>query len=378
MSEPRIVSVDVTVVAVPYRAGVGAIVTAGLVLTEARHVLVEVRTDEGWVGLGEAVPRPSIYGETVESIVAALQQLLVPPLLGASPLEVERIWARWARVVGNTTAKSALDMACHDIAGQLAGLPLHRLLGGFSDGRVPLTMPIAIADDVVEQANVAIASGYKALKLKVGKDLRRDVATVEAVRCAVGPDPMLYVDANQGYRTSDALEAARQFGALGVDLLEEPVSAGNVDARVKLARAGHVPLLLDETLQAPSDLLREIGLGTPSAISVRSPRSGITGSRKVVALAEAAEVDCLVGSHRELGVATIASAHLAAGFAAMTLPAELGVATLLSHTLLSEPLRIDDGWLTLPSGPGLGVALDREAVARFRVGDVLTITEEER
>ncbi|MDO8211717.1 mandelate racemase/muconate lactonizing enzyme family protein [Conexibacter sp. CPCC 206217] len=375
MSGACIRDVVVTVVAVPYRPGVGAIVTAGLVLTEARHVLVEVRTDDGVVGLGEAVPRPSIYGETVESIVVALQQLLVPPLLGMSPLDVERIWQRWERVVGNTTAKAALDMACHDIQGKLAGLPLHRMLGGWAGGRIPLTMPVAIADDMVEQAKTAVAGGYGAVKLKVGKDLRRDVATVEAVRSAIGPDPMLYADANQGYGTSDALEAARQFGSLGVDLLEEPVSAGNTAARVQLAREAHVPLLLDETLMTQSDLLREIQLGTPSAISVRSPRSGITGSRKVVALAEAAEVACLVGSHRELGVATIASAHLAAGFRAMRLPAELGVSTLLSHSLLTEPLRIDDGWLTLPDGPGLGIELDRAAVSRHRVGDAIAIAE---
>jgi L-alanine-DL-glutamate epimerase-like enolase superfamily enzyme len=370
----KIVSVDVTVVDVPYKPGVGQIVTAGLVLTGANHVLVEVRTDEGLVGLGEAVPRPSVYGETVDSIVAALRDLLVPPILGDDPLAVERMWHKWRRIVGNTTAKAALDMACHDLCGRIAGLPLHQLLGGWASD-LPLTMPIAIADDadVVAQAQRAVDGGYGGVKLKVGKGLRRDVHVVEIVREAIGPDMLLYVDANQGYGTADALKAAAEFERAGIDLLEEPVSAGNVAGRVRIAQTSTVPLLLDESIQAPSDALREIALGTAGAFSIRSPRTGITWSRKMVGLADAAEVPCLVGSHRELGVATAASAQLAGAYGAMTYPSELGVHTLLADSLLAEPLRIEGGRLTLPDAPGLGVELDPDRVRQHRVGDVLTV-----
>jgi L-alanine-DL-glutamate epimerase-like enolase superfamily enzyme len=371
----RVVSVDATVVAVPFRPEVGAVVTAGMVLTEARHVLIEVRTDEGVTGLGEAVPRPSVYGETVDSILAALRDLLVPPILGLDPLDTEKPWQRWRRVMGNTTAKAALDMALHDIAGRVAGQPLYKLLGGWSDGRVRLAMPIAITDDdsVREQAEKAVAGGYAAIKMKVGKDVPRDVRTVELVRETVGPEPLLYVDANQGYSTRDALVAIGEFERLGVELFEEPVAPANVDGRVKLSRRGTVALLLDETIQDASDALREIALGTPGAFSIRSPRSGITQSRKLTGIAEAAGVPCLAGSHRELGVGTAASAHLAAAFACMSYPAELGVHTLLTDSLLADPLRIENGWLSLPAGPGLGVELDPERVERHRVAEVLTV-----
>jgi L-alanine-DL-glutamate epimerase-like enolase superfamily enzyme len=371
----RIESVDVTVVAVPYKPEVGAIVTAGLVLTEARHVIIELRTDTGLVGAGEAVPRPSIYGETVESIVAAFQQLLVPPILGMDPADVEKIWQRWARVIGNTTAKAALDMACHDVCGQAAGAPLYKLLGGWSDGRIPLTMPIAISslDEVTIQASKAVADGFKAIKLKVGKNLARDVAVVEATREAIGPDVMLYVDGNQGYDTAEAMKAAAAFARCGVDLFEEPVATANIAARVRIAQAGTIPLLIDESVQEPADLLREIAHGTAGAVSIRSPRSGITWSRKLVAIAETAGVPCLVGSHRELGVATAASAHLAAAFAAMKYPAELGVHVLLSDSLLIDPLVIEDGHMVLSDAPGLGVTLDPQKLDRYRVAETLSL-----
>jgi len=373
----RVISVEASVVAVPFRPGVGTVVTAGMRLTEARHVLVEVHTDAGVTGLGEAVPRPSIYGETTDSILAALRELLVPPILGTDPLDTERPWARWERVAANTTAKSALDMAFHDIAGRIAGLPLYKLLGGWSDGWIPLTMPVAITDDasVRSQVQDAVAEGYGGIKLKVGRDLDRDVRIVQIAREAAGADRLLYVDANQGYSTRDALRAAAEFDRIGVDLLEEPVAASDVQGRVKLAANG-TAMLLDETILTAADMLREIALGTPAAFSIRSPRSGITQARKLVGIAEAAGVPCLIGSHRELGVATAASAHLGAAFARMTYPAELGVHALLSDGLLAEPLRIDGGRMYLPEGPGLGVELDREKVAFHREGDVVSIGEE--
>jgi len=257
-----------TAVAVPYRPEAGTLVTAGLELTEARHVILQLHTDQGLTGLGEAVPRPSVYGETLESITAAMRDLLLPPVLGLDPLDVEKVWARWSRVVANTTAKAAIDMALHDVAGQMAQMPLYKMLGGWSDGRV------------------------------------HSVA---------------------------------------------------------------VPLLLDESITTSADVLWEIQLGNAGALSIRSPRSGFTATRKMLGLAEAASVPCLVGSHRELGVGTAASAHLAAAYRCMRYPAELGVHATLEDGLLEEPIQIVGGWLTTPTGPGLGVRLDAAKVAHYRI-----------
>lgn len=365
----KITSVEVIPVSVPFRPEVGVVVTAGLTSTGAQHHLVRVHTDEGLVGLGEGVPRPSVNGETFESIAAAIERLLAPPILGLDPVDVERIWGRWERVVGNTAAKAAIDMALYDLVGQQAGLPVWRLLGGASDGRIPVSFPIAMGSlaEMARQAERALEQGFRGIKLKVGKDVRHDARMVGEVRRAIGDDVLLYVDANQGYSFADALQAIQAFEAHGIGLVEEPIWSWDVQGRERLARAIHTPILLDESINAPSDVLREIGLGTAGALSLRTPRHGFTLARKMAALAEAANVPCLMGSHRELGVGTAASAHVGAAFRCVTYPAELGVHVLLEDGLLAEPLRIEDGWLYLPEGPGLGIALDEQKLARYRL-----------
>lgn len=365
----KITSVRMTAVSVPYRPEVGRIETAGTVLTGARDVIVEVFTDEGLVGLGEAVPRPSVYGETLESIATAVKELLVPPILGLSPFDVEQVWARWARVIGNNTAKSALDMALHDIIGQRAGVPLYRLLGGWTDGCIPLTMAIGLGteQEMVSQAVQAVADGFRAVKLKVGKDLAADLRIVGAIRREIGAEKPLYVDPNEAYSIREAIHAIRKFEDQGVDLVEEPVPCWDAEGRALVADKVSVPLLLDESVKTPGDVLRELRNGTAGAMSIRSPRSGFTLSRRIMGLAEAGNVACLVGSHRELGVATVASAHLAAAYRLMKYPAELGVYTVLQDDVLTERLTIRDGELHLPSGSGLGVTLDPEKMLRYQL-----------
>ncbi|HVB77937.1 MAG TPA: enolase C-terminal domain-like protein [Candidatus Nitrosotalea sp.] len=359
----------ITGVAVPYRPELGTVITAGLELTEARHVILQLHTDQGLTGLGEAVPRPSVYGETMESITAAMRDLLLPPVLGLDALDVEKVWARWSRVVANTTAKAAIDMALHDIAGQMAQMPLYKMLGGWSDGHVRLAMPLGISDlaDVVRRAGAALEQGFDTLKLKIGRDSGHDVAVVQAVRRAVGPQAKLYVDANQGYTAREALRVIPRLEEFGIELVEEPVPVEDVAGRTRIAHSVAIPLLLDESITTSADVLREIQLGNAGALSIRSPRSGFTATRKMLGLAEAASVPCLVGSHRELGVGTAASAHLAAAYRCMRYPAELGVHTTLEDGLLEEPIQIVGGWLTAPSGPGLGVRLDAAKVARYRI-----------
>jgi L-alanine-DL-glutamate epimerase-like enolase superfamily enzyme len=367
----KVVAVEATPVALPFKEGVGTVVTSRLVLHDSRHVVVRLRTDAGVHGTGEALPRPASYGETIESILAILGQILAPLILGTDPFEVESLWERLDRVGHNTTAKCAIEMACHDIIGKVCEQPIYRLLGGYCRDRISLTMPIAMGakDSVVRQADDAVAEGYRSVKVKVGKDVRRDADVIEAVRSAIGADVALYVDANQGYSASDALRAGRIYEALGVDLFEEPVVTSDERTRVRLSQTIGVPLLLDESIETPADAQRAIAIGTAGAFSVRSPRLGFARNRKLIAVAEAGGVPCVAGSHREAGVGTAATAHLAAGFAAMSLPAELGVHALLSDGLLTEPLEIADGHLTLPSGPGLGVEVDEEKLELYRLGE---------
>lgn len=333
----------------------------------ADHVLVRVHTDEGLTGVAEAIPRPSIYGESQVGIVHALREWFAPMLVGENPFAVERVWARLGEVAFNHTAKAAIDLALHDIAAQRAGVPLCEYLGGWTD-RVPVTWmvhlksPGAVAEEVAARA----AEGFRSFKLKGGVDPDADVETVRRVRARVGDRPLVYVDANQGYRLEVALRVMREFAALNVAFVEEPLPVGQMPARVHLGRAGALPVLGDDSCFTPADVARELAAGAVRLVSVKPARTGVFLSRKVLALAEAAGAACLIGTQGESMLGTLASAHLGAG-ARFAYPGEHGLFTLLADDILAEPLRFEDGALVLPRRPGIGAVIDEEKLAHYRL-----------
>jgi L-alanine-DL-glutamate epimerase-like enolase superfamily enzyme len=364
----RIESIDVIAVDVPYRNGVRSVVTSGLVLTAANHLLVRVRTDDGHWGTGEAVPRPSVYGENRDGIAAAIRDYLGPALIGTDPFAVMSAWQSWSRVVGHNTAKAALDIALHDLAGRATGTPLCRLLGGGRQPSIPLTRALGIGepDIVAEEAAAAVAAGYGGIKLKVGKNVRTDVAVVDAVRARVGNDAFIYVDANGGYSRHDASRAAKRFEAADVAFFEEPLPPGDVGGRRALSRTGGVAILADESINDFARFIDEGLSGSIAAASLRALRGGFVGARDLVGVSRAIPIALLVGSHRELGVGTAANLQLAAGYD-VALPAELSSTDSLEHTLLREPLEVSQGRMSVPSAPGLGIDLDDDAVRHYGI-----------
>lgn len=334
----------------------------------ADHVLVRVHTDAGLTGLAEAVPRPSIYGESQVSIVHAVREWLGPLVTGTHALDLERVWSRLGQVACNHTAKGALDLALHDVAAQAAGVPLWRYLGGWTD-RVGVTWmthlkpPAEVAAEVAEQ----VAAGFSSFKLKAGVDPEADVETVRLVRRQVGDGVRLYVDANQGYTLPVALRVAAALRELGVEFIEEPLPVGQMAARQQFARAGLLPVLGDDSCFGPADVARELAAGTVQLVSVKPPRTGAHLTRRVVALAEAAGAPGLIGTQGEAQLGTLAAAHVGAAFAQFAYPGEFSLFTLLTDDLLAEPLSIAGGWLQLPRTPGIGARLDPERLARYRV-----------
>jgi L-alanine-DL-glutamate epimerase-like enolase superfamily enzyme len=224
---------------------------------------------------------------------------------------------------------------------------------------------------MADQARRFVDEGYGTIKLKVGTDVAADVAAVAAVRSAIGPEVGLYVDANCGYSRADARRAIRGFEAHDLRYVEEPIAAADAAGRARLARATDIPFLLDESTNELGDALASVADGSAGAFSIRAARSGFSRSRHLIGVALAANIGCLVGSHRELGVGVAANAHLAAGYRITAEPAELGSHRFLEDSLLATPLQIEGGRLTLPVGPGLGVELDPERVARYRLWTIL-------
>jgi galactonate dehydratase len=334
---------------------------------------VEIETDEGLVGIGEA----SL--EWRERAVAAAVDEMAPMLIGQDPNLIEHHWQRlhrhgfWRGGVVLTSAISGIDQALWDIKGKRLGVPVYDLLGGPTRRRIRLythvggNTPEAAADHALHM----LADGFTALKMGVPRTavaggeralLRATVARVEAVRRAVGDDVDLMLDNHGQLAPGDAIELGRALAPFGLLFFEEPVPPDVPDALAKVA-AAHLPIHLatGERLFTKWDYWPVL---TAGLIDVAQPdichAGGISELRKIAALAEACYVK--VAPHNPNGpVATMASVHLAAA-----------IPNFLILEFAHQPLRDDvqvhglvvrDGWAELPDRPGLGIELNNQVIA---------------
>jgi muconate cycloisomerase len=356
-----------------------------------RWVVVRVHTDDGLVGLGEATPLPDWggdfnhrAGETPATVVHVVSDLLTPVVVGTDPFDVERTLVRMDAVVsGHAYAKAAVEMALHDLQGRVTGQPLYKLLGGrFRDGvEVAHMIGIMPPEEAVDEAQAAIADGCRAFQIKGTGQLARDVEVVSAVREAAGPDVLLRLDANQGYSgsgTKAAVRAVRRLVEAGVDMVEQP---GEGLAELAAVRAAvDVEVIADESAWDMADVLDVVRTGAADAISIYIAKAGgLARARRVAVLAEAHGMPCDVNGSLESGIGTAANVHLATAMPAIDLPAVISVSAprdtgaaraagrYYADDLLTQPLRWEDGRLFAPEGPGLGVEIDEDKLAAYRV-----------
>ena len=337
-------------------------------LEAAEHVLVKIHTEEGIVGVAEATPRPTIYGESQASILFAIRNWFAPMILGLDPSHTEKIWAKFETIHWNPTAKGAIDLALHDAVAKACGLPLWEMLGGSSD-RLPVSWMLGMRSipEMIQEAADMRARGFKAFKVKVGIDPEKDVQVIKSLRDSLGPDVLIYADANMAYSVSTAIRTIQRMEEYGLAFVEEPVPTWNWRGRLKVAQAISIPIMGDESVFTPQEVAREIDLGVIGVISIKTPRTGYTLSMKIIHLAEMAGIPCLMGTQAETGVGTLASAHFGAARRNVSFPSEISFFLGLKDDLLAEPITLRDGILELPKRPGNGAVLDEEKIKRYRM-----------
>jgi L-Ala-D/L-Glu epimerase len=362
----RITAVEAIPFALPYRR---APEFASGRVSSADNVLVRVHTDAGLVGQAEAQPRPYTYGETQASIVETVGGALNASLTGVDPVRIELVAARCAGVAGNYVARGAVDLAVWDVVGQILDRSCHALLGGFADDvpaahMVSFGEPAAMAAEAVE---VHERLGVETFKVKVGRDPALDVASVRAVRDAL-PGADLYVDANRGWSYDDAVRAGDALAALGVRTIEEPISIEDRAGRLRLADRWAIPLGGDESCISLAHVDRALEEGAVRVVSVKTARTGFTESRRILDLCLARNVPVLVGSQYEGAIGALATIAFAAAFAATAgQPAEITNFLDLEDDLVVTAPEIRDGRASVPAAPGLGVEIDEERLARYRL-----------
>jgi L-alanine-DL-glutamate epimerase-like enolase superfamily enzyme len=318
--------------------------------------VVAVHTDEGIVGWGESAPLGSTYDPAFAAGGRAGLAEVAPAAIGLDP-RGPAVVARAldARLKGHPYAKSALDMACWDVAGKAGGLPLAELLGGRFGEAVELYRAVAPGTpaEMAERARGYLELGVRRLQVKVGDDPARDLARLRAVRDEVGSDIPLFVDANGGWTTAQA----RRF-LLGLDdervTVEQPCSS--LEECAALRPHCRWPLVLDESIDSPAALVRAHALGAADGVTIKIARvGGITRARLLRDLAVSLRIHVTVECTGGAEIDTAAIAHLS-----LSTPEELRVHAVDFHNWVTVSNAAgmpssEGGRMTAPQAPGLGV-----------------------
>ena len=261
-------------------------------------------------------------------------------------------------LVHNGSAKAAVDIALWDLYGKSLGVPVYRMLGG---NRRQITTDITISvndpEEMARDAREAVRRGYDTLKVKVGVDPSLDVERLSAVRKAAGPDVRLRIDANQAWRPREAVRILNEMQArgLGLELVEQPVAAQDLEGLAYVTRHSDVPVLADESVFSPRDALTVMQTHAADLINIKLMKcGGLTNALRIASAAEIYGVECMLGCMLEAKISVNAAVHLACARDIIT-KIDLDGPVLCSEDPILGGARFDEKDITVSDAPGLGI-----------------------
>jgi D-galactarolactone cycloisomerase len=339
-------------------------------------VVVEIETEDGIVGFGEGLCRRGAAG-----YARFIEEALVPRLIGRDAADRRALWKTMRAALSGrpggqiVEAIAAVDIALWDIAGKQAGQPIHKLLGGMGRKEVAAyASSINWLDDATVEAEVAavLKAGFREIKVKLGHPLRDAIARAKLVRKLAGDDIALYVDANWAYDVDDALIVGRALADLGYGFFEEPIAPHDREGYRRLAQHLPIRLAAGESDFVASDALISLQDHSLGLIQPDVTRSGgISETWRICELAAAFNTAYAPHVGWSGAICVAASLQLAAAaetfrtFECMVYQNPLRDA--FTHPIVGEGSQLVDGKLSVPQGPGLGIEIDRDALARFRI-----------
>lgn len=327
----------------------------------AQNVVVVIHTDKNITGFGECSPFMTINGESIDTcfVVAAY---LAKILVGKNALHIEACSAAMDKVIyGNSSIKSAFDIALHDIAAQNAELPLYAFLGGknnktlITDYTVSIGAPAKMANDALKIKN----NGFRFIKVKLGESRETDVERIRLISEAVGPALPLRIDANQGWSTEDAITILNALSIFNIQYCEEPIARWNFMELSKVKAQSPIPIMADECCCDQHDAKRLIGLSACDMFNIKLGKSsGIFKAQKIIRLAEAAGIKMQLGGFLESRLAFTAAAHLALTSDAI-LHYDFDTPLMFMEDPVIAGITYDNhGLISLPEQNGLGASID--------------------
>ncbi len=352
-----------------------SLATARGPLRHRKGILLRLTTDSGAVGWGEAMPLESFGTERIDESKRALE-ILTRPLLGRDARELgELLEALTGLAPRAPAARAAVDMALHDLAAQARHINIAQLLCEH-EGRAPRPcVPISAllsgsnAAELENSSRRAVALGIRHLKLKVGAGtLDRDEDRVRAVRCAVGNEVALRLDANGAWEEAEARSAIERLAPFGIEFIEEPLASGEPAALARLRRVSPIGIAADESVRSRCQARALLAHGAVDHLVLKpAALGGLRAAREIADLAREARVRVVVTSFLDSTLGIVSALHLASA-----LPGESSAAGLATGSLFAEDLApalpVREGVLGLPQRSGLGVAPDPRALRSLGLG----------
>jgi L-Ala-D/L-Glu epimerase len=329
---------------------------------DVQNIIVIIRTGDGCAGYGECSPYMSINGESVDTCFI-VGQYLGRVLVGTNALDINTCMEVMDHTIyGNTSIKSAFDIALHDIAAQHSGVPLYKFLGGNNnkvletDYTVSFGNPAKMASDAIR----IVEQGFPAVKVKLGEAKDIDVDRIRSIREAIGQQHPLRIDANQGWKTADkAIEVLKALAPFDVEYCEEPILRHRFMELNRVSEESPIPIMADESCSDEHDAERLIQLNACQMFNIKLGKSsGFHKALKIARLGAQAGITMQVGGFMESRLGMTASAHLALAN------------DHIHHCDFDTPLMftedpviggikyLDKGVVEVPDTPGLGAVID--------------------
>jgi len=321
------------------------------------HVIVQITSDSGITGVGEACPLPFTEDDDPVQIRKEIDDQLTQFLLGKDPFNKEvfrDLTEKFPNVGG--TARTGVDLALYDLAAKIRSVPVYQILGGLCREHVEIAAvlgigtPQFIADEAAHQLN----QGMKSVKIKVGLDVERDIETLKLVRETVGESAKIRADANTGYSVKQALQVLKASEELDLEYLEQPLAADDYEGFNQLRKSCSVPIMADESLYTYEDAVTLIEHEAVDFFGLKLIKhGGIFQTKRIAILAEENDIECVIISPWETQIGISAAVHLVLSGSNFNHAHEIAPGSLKDDPFYG--LVKEDGIYQLPKGTGLGI-----------------------
>ncbi len=359
--------VEVFFVAMPL---VGNFTSGGVAKKATKCVVIRVTDTDGTVGIASIDPSTrAVSPNTAAEIAATIRDEIGPAVMGIDPGHINTIEEISTKIAPiQPAARAGIELACIELTCRRLGIAMYDYIGGPVMDRVEFNGWVGELppEEAAAEAKKWQDAGFKSLKIKVGKVVEADSARVMAVREAVGPDMKLRMDANQQCNVEQALALCHAIKDCNMQLFEQPTPKEDLEGLAKVRREGGIPIMADESISDHASLIEVIKADCADFVKFGITQAGgLMPSMKMIATAEAAGLQVVMGHGFGLDLSTIAEIMLGATSKNILIGLECVGPLKVTDTVATTRLDISAGSMDLPSGPGIGIELDEEKLAKY-------------